>query len=57
MAWNASSSLSKTLAGPLCEVLEAPVIFSTAPSGARLPRIMAKPPFFLTGLAGVWTTS
>ena len=46
-----SSSLSKTLAGPVNCRPSLPVILATAPSGARLPRRMRMWPSFLIGLS------
>ena len=46
-AANASSSRSNTRAGPLCSIRSCPESFTTQPSGARLPRRIANPPFGL----------
>ena len=48
-AANASSSDSNTRAGPLCSSRPWPDSFTTQPSGARLPRRIARPPFGLSG--------
>ena len=48
-AANASSSHSNTRAGPLCSRRPWPASFTTQPSGARLPRRIAKPPLGASG--------
>ena len=48
-AAKASSSRSNTRAGPRCSMRSWPESFTTQPSGARLPRRIAKPPFGLIG--------
>src|SRR2546430_559104 len=48
----ASSSRSKTRAGPRWVVRSWPAIFTTQPSGARLPFRMTRPPVGLSGRAG-----
>src|SRR5215831_210144 len=53
----ASSSRSKTRAGPRCESRSWPAIFTTQPSGARLPLRMTRPPLFLSGRSSGATTS
>mmetsp|Transcript_43205 Transcript_43205/g.92018 ORF Transcript_43205/g.92018 Transcript_43205/m.92018 type:complete len:209 (-) Transcript_43205:1238-1864(-) len=52
-----SSSASKHRAGPTKRVPSFPVIFPTAPSGARLPWRMAMCPVALTGFSNVPMTS
>src|SRR5439155_361622 len=53
----ASSSRSKTRAGPRCVVRSWPAIFTTQPSGARLPFRMTRPPLGLSGRSSGATTS
>src|SRR6187551_3415155 len=52
-----SSSDSKTRAGPTCFLRSVPASLTTAPSGARLPRRIAKPPSLLSGSESDRTTS
>ena len=53
----AASSPSKTRAGPLWWTRSWPESFTTQPSGARLPRRIARPPVGLIGSASGRTTS
>src|SRR5579885_2779588 len=53
----ASSSRSKTRAGPRWKTRSWPAIFTTQPSGARLPRRMTRPPVGLSGSACGRTTT
>src|SRR4029078_9890355 len=50
-AEKASSSRSNTIAGPRCDVFVWPETLATQPSGARLPRRIAMPPYPLRGWA------
>src|SRR5260221_693801 len=52
-----SSSDSKTLAGPTCFLRSVPASLTTAPSGARLPWRIARPPSALSGSDSGRTTS
>ena len=56
-AAKASSSRSNTRAAPLCSIRSWPDSFTTQPSGARLPRRIAKPPFGLSAWSTGRTTS
>ena len=53
----ASSSRSKTRAGPSWWTRSWPASFTTEPSGARLPRRIARPPVVLSGSSSGRTTS
>src|SRR5216683_1282383 len=55
-AANASSSRSKTRAGPAWRGRSCPAAFTTAPSGARLPVRMYRPPLGLSGAESGLTT-
>ena len=55
-AAKASSSRSKTRAGPRCTSFFWPETLATQPSGARLPRRMARPPSGLIGSSSACTT-
>ncbi len=56
-ASNAASSVSNTRAVPRNVSTFLPAILTTAPSGARLPRRIARPPFGLIGFESGRTTS
>ena len=53
----ASSSFSNTRAGPVCSMRSWPESFTTQPSGARLPRRIARPPCGFSALSIGRTTS
>ena len=53
----ASSSDSKTRAGPRCSNRSCPLILATQPSGARFPFSTTSPPVFFSGLSNGAITS